>query len=344
MINNFFILLILTCLNTIYPSPPIIDGIDYDDSIFPAVVMLEKDDGHFCTGTYVGPNTILTASHCVEKKLFKESGVIKLDVFHTYKIKGTSVNIKATILHHGSDLAIIITKDKNKNFLPVSFEKLTQNQPVIMVGYGQDCVYEHTFSNGAGVKRVGYNKINVLSEINKTQSFNVKETVVIKRVHDLGLEWGTIWIHGQADYKPFAVCSNSFDASTSFGDSGGPLIIEQSDVKGVVGVSYRFLQCLNGKLSQLSTYTKSGDEVNKERNLNDEYNDIRSEKTYPYPFCSKGSNETAILSGYSMLRRSIPFFKFAIKNGADIKIINVNLEDYKNVSPYNEYFRIFLEN
>ena len=183
------ILLLTLMFGSVYSEPaPIIGGVKVDDTVVSPVVKLTMNDMYGCTATYIGPNAILTASHCVEESFIdrndnaplfnkiienisdptieKQNGVA-INIFHktTYKANGVLLNVSKIILNHAADMAIIITKDTVDKYIPVSFEKPEVKQPVVLVGYGMDC-NDFICIPGSGVKRIGFNKIDSLTTIN----------------------------------------------------------------------------------------------------------------------------------------------------------------------------------
>jgi hypothetical protein len=217
----------------------------------------------------------------------KRTGVaLEVPLKTEFKIKGRALNISKIILHYGTDLAVLVTADKVKDYIPISFEKLEVGQPVEMFG----------------------------SDINKIDSIA-----------------GVIGVIG------------AFDVNNA-GGSGGPLISKEL---GVIGVARSSRQCNDGKTyisrGELSSVTSDQGYIKEQEKLVSLYGDVDLNVGSIYKCEEKhGDNDDAYsASEYSMLKAGLPFIKFAIKNDADIKMINVDKDEYQNASNDDPYFKVY---
>jgi len=274
------------------------------------------------------------------------------------KINGNDIGISKIILDRGHDLAILVTGSKVDNYAFISLEKPMIGQAIALIGYGRDCYhYDCVFSPGGVVKRLGFNKIHGVytnKEDSEIEEYEYKAGVKVKingkdfipktalyvsgvekkRVAAIGLDWGLIKIVGQLGYEYFNIIRNT--ASVGSGDSGGPLVNQNF---GIIGVAISGTNC-TGKMSY-----KIDPEEKRQIELGLLYGDmnlsILSLSSYSCLEQYSYYGDEYSLSFYSMIEKSIPFIKFAIKNGADINIINKNESDYAAASSGDEYYKIY---
>lgn len=158
-------------------------------SLYPAVVFIvrrEANELHMCTGTFVGPNTIFTAAHCVDSTLDGGVSILTGTSYNPQNlIQGFHTNIFAKQVFYANDpanyansldsndpedqavdFAIIITQNENAApaIAPIQEYRpeLNKEFSAVMVGYGKD------ESGRVGNKRMG----NARLELYKTSSAN----------------------------------------------------------------------------------------------------------------------------------------------------------------------------
>lgn len=361
-------------------STPIINGKKIDENFKSAVVKIELyfdnwEKHRTCTGTYVGPNAILTAAHCVENKFIKrqddkeslqrfnsvisritdsrieEFTGIAIDLFPgtSIMINGNPSNISKIILHHGSDLAILITNNIVKDYQTISFEKLKVKQPVKMLGYGMDSL-DHNSSSGVGLKQMGTNYIDLLFTIRDKlpkhlQNLNTKYLKYISdyfmaeqlKLSAMNAGWGEIGIIGPVDYDNFEIQNLRGQAAATFGDSGGPLINKSNDVIGVMSlVTY----CKAGKAINLNK--SSEDQILKQEQLKlaEDYGDTQFKSLMNFMYnCADSRIGNSVVNYYSMINEAAAFINFAIDNGAQIN--TTNTDGVLNTSTKSPYFKIY---
>jgi secreted trypsin-like serine protease len=168
------------------------------------VVELDIREGrklHHCTGTFIRSDTILTAAHCfdglraavVEVRL--EGKTLAAESYKVNRLYASQSITKKT----NNDSAIIhLASNQKVNTIPICDFDPTVSKKALIVGFGGSSNLEHI---GHGIKREGVTSIAAINNSGYITSF------------------------GQAD----TTTGSGLDASTSKGDSGGPLLVEDSN-------------------------------------------------------------------------------------------------------------------
>lgn len=242
-----FLLILILCLHSIASfSSEIIDGLEARSNDFIPVVQLDfyySNKFSNCAGSFISPETILTAAHCVVDfleaqksdkyaELILPSGFEIRGIFIPHAFKNLDREAKrgksdVSLLKIPHDLALIVL---NKSWINdfYSYSTTPKTGEAMMAGFGgKKLLTVHQLNQGndptAGVKRFG--RIS----ISKIRSDGMMETTEVA-------------------YK-----SSSFRwANASRGDSGGP-VIQNKRVIGVISGIDRTQQNQN-EIFKLKTY------------------------------------------------------------------------------------------
>ncbi len=135
----------------------IIGGQDTDQESLIWAVRMRIDGGSLCTGSFVGPNTLLTASHCVRpgSKVFVK------------RYETTSVKViehpKSTDDVEANDLAIVLFADNTATkWTRLAAQAPKRGDEVQMIGYGSCTTWDGA---DTGTRRcMGKNKISTTND------------------------------------------------------------------------------------------------------------------------------------------------------------------------------------
>lgn len=196
-------------------APPVVGGNPTTSAEWPDVVLVDAG-GSVCTGTLVGPRTVITAAHCGNIR----SVVVGTNDYYTNQ--GTTYSVSRTNIHpnyrnEGYDISVLNLATSVTGVTPRPFAidcaaaDVVDGAAAWVVGYGS------TRSNGGG----------------NNSSLNEARLTIV-----------------DADCSEDPYCDSSMEPNgelfaggngvdTCFGDSGGPLYVESSWGTLLVGVTSR---------------------------------------------------------------------------------------------------------
>lgn len=153
-----------------------------------------------CTGTFISQDTILTAAHC-----FKGARNLATIKYGSHRLIANDIILDPDYEHNvENDLALIRLGNKQQvDTIPLCDFSLKKDDKAMIVGYGSQ---RSDALQGPFVKRVGYTQISAI-------------------------KGGIVETQGQSTTTD----GSGKNASTAEGDSGGPLLVEDSNKNLCVG-------------------------------------------------------------------------------------------------------------
>lgn len=192
-----------------YSSAPQVEAIRASD--FPSAVMVVLPGGYgLCTGTFISPRAVLTASHCTSSS-GRYSVVTSFGTFSTYDKE----RLGPGVVDDPEDLAVLIlssnvAKRAEGQVAYVSTEARSGDE-IRIVGFGCNDLRSR---RGAGVKRAGTNQIHTINDYIELRS------------------------PFPAEYAGRGILGPQDEAGSCFGDSGGPMFLTGENDHALVGVTH----------------------------------------------------------------------------------------------------------
>jgi hypothetical protein len=194
---------------------------------YPAVVMVVMPGGRgVCTGTFVSPNSVLTAAHCTQAT-GSYLVVSSFGKFHTSSVR----NLGPGEVDDPEDVSLLVLADdvadpRKGRVIPVA-EPPSPAEKVRLVGFGCN---DFESRLGTGVKRTGTNQV-----------FRVGDYVEL---------------HTPKSGAKALIGSDN-RTGTCFGDSGGPLLRWANERWGVSAISHAGGRMSDGYLSAFVNLSRS---------------------------------------------------------------------------------------
>lgn len=223
---NHFLMMSLLLLSSAFAKadfdPLIVGGVEAKKGEFPFIVSLQDGYGHFCGGSLIAEDWVLTAGHCAKGATIRKV-VIGL---HDQKNPGNAevINAKKVIAHpkySGSTLEYdfaLVQLERKSSYKPVAYNKTEIAIPadgsksIVAVTAGWGALKESSYSISNLLQKVAVPLVNEKVCAEAYAGFNnVTDTMIC------------------AGYK-----EGEKDACQ--GDSGGPLVTKSGDDYLLVGV------------------------------------------------------------------------------------------------------------
>jgi trypsin len=203
----------------------IIGGTQAVDGRYPYAVSLRDNLGHFCGGSLIAPNVVLSAAHCVQPGKLIKVAIGRHDL--TNLNDGDEVNVQSQIPHpnYNQDttdndfLILILERDTTEDagFVRINPNYVSGGMPVTTMGYGDTDPSESVSSLAPILMHTEVKTVS--NEICSTSSGSVGGISVF------GITFGGY----NASYKNMItdnmICARDDGEDSCQGDSGGPLVI-----------------------------------------------------------------------------------------------------------------------
>jgi hypothetical protein len=218
------ILIILSCGACSAPTASHLDITNGKPTLrHPAIVQLE-DNGRTCTGTFILPNVLITAAHCIDNDLSPLS-VAALGGASSKTVVDPAFD--GTFPQHDVALAFF-SRAVVDDVMNLDFNEPKIGDTVTMIGYGRNFYKTETQDAGlTGIKRIGSNNIIHVTD-------------------------HAIAVIGTKDaFAPGLQQPDGTHSGLGRGDSGGPLL---NQAGGIIGIASSSMPASGGQLE--SDFTK----------------------------------------------------------------------------------------
>jgi trypsin len=210
----------------------VIGGVAAQTRRYPYAVSLQYAGEHFCGGSLIAPDIVLTAGHC-NGELSVGIGTYNV-VIGRYDLGkqwiGESIKVKDEVRHPGYD---DITVDNDFNIVVLS-QAATKTD--VFVNLNVDASLP---SVGDTVTVVGWGDTNVAFEVQEpsailmeTNMTSISNTQCENSAGLLNTEFGETWTDMAETLTENMMCAASLGKDACQGDSGGPLIARGSNGAG----------------------------------------------------------------------------------------------------------------
>ena len=211
----------------------VIGGTETDLGRYPYAVSLQGRGRHFCGGSLIAPNVVLSVAHCHQPMIEVKAVIGRHDLRNTNV--GEEIIVKEQIPHPQYDEAstdydymiMILERDATEvtDFVKVSSEFVGEDVSVTTMGYG-DTYSPHDIKYPAPI-------------LQEAEVFTYTNEDCDATTGTLGGTESHGWMVGGVDgsYQGMIsdqmLCASDIGKDSCYGDSGGALIIKRTDEKDV---------------------------------------------------------------------------------------------------------------
>nr|AQM58435.1 venom s1 protease with cub domain 3 [Pristhesancus plagipennis] len=202
----------------------IVNGDNVEEGQYPWIVALKYQNQHWCGGSIITEEHILTAAHCTVNRLPEHFKVITGTINNTYTHHGQILTVKKIFEHeyvagqlHLNDVAVMWLNEKIKFSPRVGRICLTPNKLPITNQY-----------------------ITVMGWGNLGEKAGWRSPQIMKRAHVRVMDYNTcsfLWYRTFDTSKVDRVCVWAANRTACYGDSGGPLVWHDPETKRYIQVA-----------------------------------------------------------------------------------------------------------
>jgi hypothetical protein len=188
-------------------TAPQVEAVTDPSQYVPAVMVVMPGGAGICTGTFISPKAVVTASHCTQM-----NGTYRIISGFGSFLSNTHVNLGPGVVEDPEDISVLVLSEayakRAAGQVSVIGSEAVPGERIQIVGYGCNSL---TTRRGAGVKRAGTNTVASVGEyVELNTPFSVDEPEDQRN------------ILGPKDR-----------AGSCFGDSGGPMFRADNVLVGV---------------------------------------------------------------------------------------------------------------
>lgn len=205
-------------------SNKIVGGVESDITQHPYVVSLQNSRGHYCGGSLVAPNFVLSAGHCVDFIEPKDMKIVIGSQSNSASASTAEVHKVVKVTTHPE--FVNTWSEISHDYAVIELETESAFAPVSMVGFGEDPFSVSADGNsttlGWGTLREGGSLATTLMEV----------TIPLVTTEECLVAY-------PGDINDSMICAGLKEGGKDScqGDSGGPLVVNNADnVEVLVGV------------------------------------------------------------------------------------------------------------
>lgn len=211
----------------------IIGGTQSTKGDYPFAVSLQDDVGHFCGGSLIAPNAVLSAAHCQQRRTGYKAIVGRHDL---RTVEGYVRNVARQIVHPAYNqettdndyMILILDRDVDVNPVRVSPDVVRTDAAVTVMGWGDTNPSESFQSLSSKLMET---EVNVMSN-----GQCEKSSGTVGGVELFGFVIGGYEQSYQGKITENMMCARDRGEDSCQGDSGGPLVLKSGSKFEQVGI------------------------------------------------------------------------------------------------------------